>query len=167
MIMWLSPLKAILLARKSRQLGDLNPIPFVVTVFNCIAWVIYANMMRDYFMFWANAPGLVLGLFYSLTCMSVLARQAAKCAKAQEQLNQCESLLVFSVGFWCLMSMVANLTFSQERIGRLDAAAFIGTLSCAAALAYYAAPLSTMVSPARSYVEVSMSTYHDLLSYDA
>jgi solute carrier family 50 (sugar transporter) len=144
-VMWLSPLKAVLAARNSQSLGDLNPAPFLITVFNCIAWVIYSNLLHDMFIFWANAPGLTLGLYYSLSCMSVLASNQINCTKSRQYLAHCEYFLVFTVGFWCLMSMAANIILTDDPADRARASTFMGTLACATFLVYYAAPLSTMV----------------------
>ena len=48
-------------------LQDLNPIPFPVVVANCVAWVAYAIVSKDPYVFLANDPGLLLGLFYTLS----------------------------------------------------------------------------------------------------
>ena len=48
-------------------LQDLNPIPFPVVVANCMAWVAYGIVNRDPYVFLANDPGLLLGLFYTLS----------------------------------------------------------------------------------------------------
>ena len=46
---------------------DLNPIPFPVVVANCVAWVGYSIVNKDPYVFMANDPGLLLGLFYTLS----------------------------------------------------------------------------------------------------
>ena len=46
---------------------ELNPIPFPVVVANCVAWVGYAIVNKDPYVFLANDPGLLLGLFYTLS----------------------------------------------------------------------------------------------------
>jgi solute carrier family 50 protein (sugar transporter) len=71
-IMWLSSLKSVLSCRRSRTLGKVNPLPYAIIVHNCIGWVAYGILKLDYFIFFANAPGLVLGLYYCVTCLSVL-----------------------------------------------------------------------------------------------
>jgi solute carrier family 50 protein (sugar transporter) len=48
-----------------------------VTVLNCIGWMIYGCQKRDWYLFWANLPGLLLGLYYSVTCLTLLAKQKA------------------------------------------------------------------------------------------
>lgn len=46
---------------------ELNPIPFPVVVANCMAWVAYAIVSKDPYVFLANDPGLLLGLFYTFS----------------------------------------------------------------------------------------------------
>ena len=48
-------------------LQDLNPIPFPIVVANCVAWVAYAVVNKDPYVFLANDPGILLGLFYTLS----------------------------------------------------------------------------------------------------
>ncbi len=51
----------------ARVMQDLNPIPFPVVVANCVAWVGYSIVNKDPYVFMANDPGLLLGLFYTLS----------------------------------------------------------------------------------------------------
>ena len=48
-------------------LQDLNPIPFPIVIANCVAWVAYAVVNKDPYVFLANDPGILLGLFYTLS----------------------------------------------------------------------------------------------------
>ena len=61
-IMWLTPLQSILKARRLHSLGTLNPIPFGVIVLNCIGWSGYGIMSQDFFIYFSNSPGILLGL---------------------------------------------------------------------------------------------------------
>lgn len=49
------------------MLQELNPIPFPVVVANCVAWVGYSIVTKDPYVFLANDPGLILGLFYTFS----------------------------------------------------------------------------------------------------
>lgn len=48
-------------------LQELNAIPFPVVVANCVAWVGYGIVTKDPYVFLANDPGLLLGLFYTFS----------------------------------------------------------------------------------------------------
>lgn len=65
-VLFLSPMPAVLRARRERSLGDLNPIPFIMITLNCLAWVVYSWIIRDAYVFAANEVGLLCGVFYTL-----------------------------------------------------------------------------------------------------
>lgn len=115
-IMWSAALPAILIARKELELGSLNPMPFLAMIFNCIGWTIYSMQLRDFFIFFSNCTGLTLGLFYILTSLRLMGRKDDK--KSKEMVELCEGLLVFIVGFWCLM--VRRHEFDLEMSFDLD-----------------------------------------------
>ncbi|RYH29236.1 hypothetical protein EON65_09175 [archaeon] len=141
--MWLSPFPAVHKARLSRNLGSLNPIPFVVVVFNCIGWMIYGCQKRDWFLFWANLPGIILGAFYTITCLTIIAKKT----EAEEfswLYIGLEGLLIFAFFFWGLMGMLSATLFVNYPNPDVHAQALIGTISCVFSICYYGAPLSTM-----------------------
>lgn len=49
-------------------LQDLNALPFAAMAINCAAWVFYAMLLEDYYIYFGNLPGMLLGMFYVLTC---------------------------------------------------------------------------------------------------
>ena len=48
---------------------------FCFTIIVTTGWTIYACMKKDYFIFWANMPGLVLGLYYCLSILPFLSKK--------------------------------------------------------------------------------------------
>ena len=40
-----------------------------------VGWSMYGCMKRDYFIFWGNMPGLVLGLFYAISVLPFLCKK--------------------------------------------------------------------------------------------
>ena len=58
-----SPLSAVLKVRRTRRLGDLNPLPLVAIIANCVGWMVYGCLNRDPYVIAANEPGLLLGFF--------------------------------------------------------------------------------------------------------
>jgi hypothetical protein len=60
--MWLSPLHAVLMARSKGSLGSLNPLPFNMMMVNSIAWVMYAVLLNDYYVFFGKRT-IILPLF--------------------------------------------------------------------------------------------------------
>lgn len=49
-------------------LQDLNPLPFPTLTANCVGWVAYSYVARDALVLWPNMCGVLLGLFYFLSC---------------------------------------------------------------------------------------------------
>jgi len=77
-IMWSTPMKHILLTRKDNDIGSMNPVPFVITVFSCIGWTIYGCVKHDYFIFFGNSIGILFGIFYTVSSISVLSFMQGK-----------------------------------------------------------------------------------------
>mmetsp|Transcript_12207 Transcript_12207/g.30639 ORF Transcript_12207/g.30639 Transcript_12207/m.30639 type:complete len:251 (+) Transcript_12207:200-952(+) len=63
----LGPMGAVLEARGKSDLGEVNPDVFPVLMVNCMAWVVYSAVISNSFIFAGNIPGVVLGLFYTLS----------------------------------------------------------------------------------------------------
>ncbi|KAJ3044804.1 hypothetical protein HDV00_000681 [Rhizophlyctis rosea] len=61
--MALAPLAAVRRVRREGTLGTVNPFPFVLTACNATAWVIYALLVKDYFIFVTNILGTLLGTY--------------------------------------------------------------------------------------------------------
>ena len=47
-------------------LGPLNPTPWAVMTGNCIGWVTYSYLINNLFVFFANAPGLILSVWLNM-----------------------------------------------------------------------------------------------------
>ena len=60
-VMWASPLMLVLDARRTKNIGKINPIPFALIVVNCIGWIIFSVVKVDYFIFFANCAGVIIG----------------------------------------------------------------------------------------------------------
>jgi solute carrier family 50 protein (sugar transporter) len=144
-IMWLSPLMVLLEARKKNDLGTLNPIPFAVTVFNCTGWVIYAVMISNYYILFANAPGLILGIYFVMTSLQVLVKPEP-CEKEKLQRSRIEMIVIGGLSVWLIAVLFTSVVYK----GSPKSTSFIGGLADAGALMYFAAPLSTIVQVFRT-----------------
>jgi solute carrier family 50 protein (sugar transporter) len=85
--LWTTPVPAVLEVRYTRYLGPLNPYVFVVTCFNCVGWSMYAAMTKDIFIFLANLPGICLGLFNSIQCLTVMSKKNMDSEFSEEYLR--------------------------------------------------------------------------------
>ncbi len=41
----------------------------IVTTINCTIWSVYAHLKKERFVFWANLPGVFLGIFTVITAL--------------------------------------------------------------------------------------------------
>lgn len=142
-IMWCSPMKAVLQARETRSIGSLNSIPFVATITNCIGWMLYGCLKKDAFLFFANVFGIVLGMFYTINCLTLTTKKPEEASFSKDYLIT-ESLLLFSVFFWCLMGLFCAMLFNSFNDPVAQAANLVGYVSVTFSISYYAAPLSTV-----------------------
>jgi len=53
-------------AVRKGTLGPLNPTPWAVITGNCIGWVTYSYLINNLFVFFANAPGLILSVWLNM-----------------------------------------------------------------------------------------------------
>lgn len=143
LVMWASPLKAVLKAREEFSLKSLNPIPFTVTVFNCIGWSTFGLLKRDWFIFIANSTGLVAGLYYSISSLAILYRTDAS-AEERKLHRLVEGLLLGAVSVWLFVGMIIAIGAPDTPQSKAAGVSAVGAISCTAGMLYYASPLSTM-----------------------
>ena len=70
----LSPVPALLEARKKKKLGDLDPIPFALFVNSKLGWLIFSIFRIDYFIFFSAAPATLMGIVLCFTSIHLLER---------------------------------------------------------------------------------------------
>lgn len=139
-IMFATSLPAILKARANNDIGNINPIPYGVTVMNCVGWTIYGVMQRDFFIFFGNMPGGVLSIFYTVSSLVLLARRGE--SKDVSMYRLLESIFLAALVFWGVMGMIVGIAMGPQ-----DAAMgsfIVGLIVSGCGLAYYVAPLSTV-----------------------
>lgn len=133
--MFSSPIFAVLNVMKQQHLGDLNPLPSLLGMFNCAGWVGYSLTNGDLYVFFANGPGFLIGSFLVLGTYPYASK---KQQKTMMTLFLALSALLLSVaigGIKALESSELDIRGLQTLWGL--AANFILVL-------YYGAPLSTV-----------------------
>eukprot|EP00775_Hariotina_reticulata_P009134 gene9134-9302_t len=141
-IMFGSPIKAAHRTRLQKAIGDLNPLPFVITVANCAAWNGYGFAAHDYNMFFCNIPGLAIGLFTSITTYPFASR---KMQDLMMGILVATSLVVLVLGVLSAWVM----TSSQSRL-------LWGFFCNSITIGYYASPLSTALQVVRTRSSASI-----------
>eukprot|EP00884_Botryococcus_braunii_P015210 jgi/Botrbrau1/2372/Bobra.0395s0006.2 len=69
--MYGAPLRQIQRVRAENKLGDVNAIPFPVTVATTSTWLVYSLLIRNMWIFGSNFPGLVMNVFFMLSVYPV------------------------------------------------------------------------------------------------
>ncbi len=152
-VMWLTPLFAIQVAKRLHKIGDINPIPFTITIANCIGWTTYGIMKHDYFIFLSNCTGLVLGFYYTVTSMAILFYEIHLYDNNSEKSKRCRALygmleilmfggIIFWIGIGLIIGLGNNIDNTNAIAINMQA---IGLIGCCFGLSYYAAPLTTLV----------------------
>lgn len=130
--LFLSPSKAVLRARSERVLGDLNPLPFTTLTANCVGWVAYSFVTDDALVYWPNALGFLLGMFYTFSCYGL--------ADTKTRDRQLAIVLFFSV-----VLMVVGAVGTLGDLSQDDLKLLWGYTSNAILLLFYSSPLSTIL----------------------
>eukprot|EP00958_Prasinococcus_capsulatus_P004438 scaffold412_cov388-Prasinococcus_capsulatus_cf.AAC.12 len=112
-------------------------------VCNTIAWIAYSFAVQDYFVFFANAPGLVMGLWL---CISSFVTAPF------EQRKKAEIALLVLLSIELLVFLVAFHTVTDEDTTKL----IVGALCVSVLLVYYSAPLSTIVAVLKTRSSASL-----------
>lgn len=138
-VMWVTPIKIMADARAAGDLGNINPIPFNVVVINCMGYTMYSILKQDYFLFFANCFGIIIGFTCCMTAMMLLTKQSP--SKFEVGLrNTVESLLVGALGFWLVILLFVGLVLHGGGVSQ----SLVGTIAVIVSIAYYMAPMSTM-----------------------
>jgi solute carrier family 50 (sugar transporter) len=126
----LGPLSAVLACRKSKSLGELNPLIFPLLFGNSIGWVIYSAATRNPYIFAANAGAVVLSLFYLLSAYSLSTCPATK--------SRLEVISLFLLTVWCSMGFSAAM-MQDKQLG----ISMLGVMGNIVVFLLFASPLAT------------------------
>jgi len=129
--MFASGFSEVLAKRKEGNLGDFNPLPMPIIFGNCLGWLTYSYLKKDPFVFAANAPGLLLGIWYTMTMLRLAPASDAK---------RVETTLMCMVAIHLAASAVSAFVL-PDRAAMITLYGFVNN---AILLMYYGAPLSTI-----------------------
>ena len=134
-LMWLSPLPKVQYSLRYRDLGALNPTPYILAVSNCLGLVVYGCLKADHFIFWGEVLGMLLSIYYSI---SSLLLSTLKVEHEEMHLNSICSALFATLVIWSAICYYASSIDTAESVW------IIGLCSCVSTIAYYGAPLSSI-----------------------
>ena len=134
--MWCVPVQNTLNARKPDSNIELEPIPFVVTVLNCMGWTLYSFLIMDPFVFSANAFGILVGLFNTTSYIMLTADK-----NRDSMISSTEIGLLLAASFWILLMLV--LFFSSQSTDTITTV--VGICTCTITALYYCSPMANLL----------------------
>ena len=146
--MALAPFKAVIDARKKKDLGDLNPFPFALIMNSQLGWTIYGAVQSDVYIFFSSAPPFVLGAVLCMTAIHVLERGVQHEKREKLMRLRLEYVMFASVTFWLTAIFVISIVLKNA--DRATAAMIVGISSDISSLLYYGAPLATVAEVIRT-----------------
>lgn len=159
-----APIKSLLSAIKSGNLGILNPTPWAFMLGNTIGWLAYSFITLDLFVFFANAPGLLISIWLNTGAMKLqyyeeLVRRSSSSSSESsidgdndaisvqttkigcfQHLSSHELLVLQIVIVWVIiLSTTSLIPVSKEEMKSI-----VGVAVNINLMVFYAAPLSTI-----------------------
>ena len=122
--------------RKMNEWGSLNSHPYPIVVCNCIGWMMYGSVIKDYWVFVSNFPGLLVSVYALMIALTLNARN-------EKKRKELEKMVLVSCAFLSVMGFVLGVVMhGDEKEGKKR---FASGIFCNVVLAiYYASPLSEM-----------------------
>jgi solute carrier family 50 (sugar transporter) len=101
----------------------------------------YSIIQKDYFIFFANAPGIVLGIYYAINSMMLIAINN-KGKDLPKEYRMLEASLVGGPLAYAIVAMIVGISLpsSQHNVGRI----IVAICANCCTVMYYASPLTTM-----------------------
>lgn len=127
-----APMPAVLEVRRRRYIGETNALPFAAMGTNCLAWLFYGFLIRDWFVYIPNFVGLFFGWFYTFTCFR-FSKDSAQETLIYILLGS--ATLYFVIG---IVHQACDMSFAAAKT--LWGSTAVGVLAL-----YYVAPLTTML----------------------
>lgn len=128
---WFSSMKSVLQVKKSKDIGDLNVLPFGPSLMNTICWVAYGIIVQDWYLLLANTTGVVIALFYLLVTIRYT---------KEHVFDQMISILLFGSSSFIIITVI--LTFFDWSFQTIDLVATLHANFWLMLL--YASPMSTI-----------------------
>ncbi|KAG1680571.1 hypothetical protein FOA52_015018 [Chlamydomonas sp. UWO 241] len=131
-VMYASPLPTVYKASVNGALGDINPIPFCITIANTLIWLVYGLLKHDPFITTPNTLGVVMALWATLMAYG-LADETVR--------TQLRNLLLLQAICLPVMGVVTTFFLVGDTAAQLGLWGLVGNV---VGITMYASPLSSM-----------------------
>ena len=135
-VMFFASLPELQKYRKMNAWGTLNSHPYPIVVCNCIGWMMYGSVIKDYWVFVSNFPGLLVSVYALMIALTLNAQN-------EKKRRELEKMVLVSCAFLSVMGFILGVVMhGDEKEGKKR---FASGIFCNVVLAiYYASPLSEM-----------------------
>jgi solute carrier family 50 protein (sugar transporter) len=132
--MFFSSLPELRRYRANGEWGGLNAHPYPIVVANCVGWMMYGSVIRDYWVYVSNLPGVLVSVYAVMTAISL--------ARNEEKRRELEKMVLLSCALTSAIGFVLGVVMHDEGEAKRR---FASGIFCNVVLAvYYASPLSEM-----------------------
>mmetsp|Transcript_19062 Transcript_19062/g.30840 ORF Transcript_19062/g.30840 Transcript_19062/m.30840 type:complete len:227 (+) Transcript_19062:524-1204(+) len=132
-VMYFSGVSAMMRCKRAGRLGDMNPLPFPVMLATNISWIMYSILLGDYFLFFSDAPGAMVSVYFTQVGYS-LTQDKSKTRAAME--TSLMSLIMALLTLTLYVGIVARDASPEHK------QIVVGIFANLVLVMYYAAPLS-------------------------
>eukprot|EP00601_Ochromonadales_sp_CCMP2298_P036577 CAMPEP_0173353310 /NCGR_PEP_ID=MMETSP1144-20121109/16541_1 /TAXON_ID=483371 /ORGANISM="non described non described, Strain CCMP2298" /LENGTH=283 /DNA_ID=CAMNT_0014301699 /DNA_START=52 /DNA_END=904 /DNA_ORIENTATION=+ len=139
------PLNAVLICRKARDLGPLNPTPWAMGLVNCLGVMIYGALLQNAYIMLAVGPGVMINFF---ACTSAIGLMGAK--GQHESAARVENIVLSGLLIWLVLGFIIGAFMSLTTSGQLLSVQVAGYVCSCTTIGFYCAPLSKLTKVVRS-----------------
>jgi solute carrier family 50 protein (sugar transporter) len=109
-----------------------------MALFNCVGWIIYSIIIKDYFIFFSNIFGLVVEMYFVINSLVLL---SLKHQPHEIKYESLEKIILAGTFFWGFIGMIIGITINDTSTIRI-------IVACSANLftvIFYIAPIKAIL----------------------
>ena len=130
--LYFAPAAAVLNAMKTKEKGDLNPLPLAIMSTSTIAWLTYGLSVRDPYVIWSNIAGAIACIGYVVAILPLL--------KDVKQLQQTQAVVMAGAAATVIMWSILGLSAASAA----KISSTLGLFASALFIILSGSPLSTI-----------------------
>jgi solute carrier family 50 protein (sugar transporter) len=139
-LIYASALPAIAKINKSHSLGVFNPIPFALQISSAMAWILYGFLLKNYFLFFPNLVGMLLGIYYTFSLIPVVS------IRQRELILR---IVLVGIAFALVGALISFV--GLEDFDKVEQRLPLGITSVAIQIVFFASPISVIESVVKVY----------------